>query len=55
MRISRTKSERFGGCRAAFFLLWWNGDFAGVFAEMRVFSVRFCGEFVVECVVNVVR
>jgi hypothetical protein len=24
-----------------FFLLWWNGDFAGVFAEMRVFSVVF--------------
>jgi hypothetical protein len=22
-----------------FFLLWWNGDFAGVFAEMRVFGV----------------
>jgi hypothetical protein len=36
-----TKSERFGGCRAAFFLLWWNGDFAGGFAEMRVFSVVF--------------
>jgi hypothetical protein len=22
-----------------FFLLWWNGDFAGVFAEVRVFGV----------------
>jgi hypothetical protein len=45
---------RFGGLPSRFFVLWWSGVFAGFFGEMRVSVWCFCGEFVVECVVNVV-
>jgi hypothetical protein len=58
------KTGRFGFCRAAHFLflhfyfwgifLWWGGRafFQGVFAKKGVFCVGFCGEVVVNCVVN---
>jgi hypothetical protein len=36
------------------FLLWWVGVFAGGFAKSHVFLWCFCGEVVVDCVVNVV-
>jgi hypothetical protein len=45
---------RFGDLPSRFFVLWWSGVFAGVFGEMRVSVWCFCGEVVVECVVNVV-
>jgi hypothetical protein len=37
-----------------FFFLWWVGVFAGGFAKSRAFLWCFCGEVVVDCVVNVV-
>jgi hypothetical protein len=36
------------------FILWSMGVFAGVLGEMGVLLWCFCGEVVVECVVNVV-
>ena len=41
--------------QAVFFWGWWSGVFAGVFAKIEFLNVVFCGEFVVERVVNVVK
>jgi hypothetical protein len=35
-----------------FLFLWWRGVFSGVFAKKGVLLWCFCGEVVVDCVVN---
>jgi hypothetical protein len=55
---TRIKTERFGGCRAAFFCfrkifcLGWRDVFSGVFGKIVFLTWCFCGEVVVDCVVN---
>jgi hypothetical protein len=41
--------------RVHFFVLWWSGVFAGVLQKNSVLVWCFCGENVVDCVVNVVH
>lgn len=47
------KTGRFGFCRAAhFFWAWWRAFFRGVLGKKGVLLWCFCGEVVVDCVVN---
>jgi hypothetical protein len=38
-----------------FYLAWWIRVFAGVFEKKSANDVVFCGEFVVDCMVKLVR